>query len=455
MPRSSSLSAVSGAPGRFAVLAIILASLNAAAAWAVEYDFTYVDAFQADYNLRECYLFDLNDRGQACGWATDLPSYSGFHWSAAADKTRIPFSPARGINDQGKVAGLNQVFDIAGGLAVTIAQVPGAPAPPVALDINNHDIVVGYAETCICSNSQRLLQIPFVWDPVNGSRSIPVAGAKELVQINNADVAVGNIRGGSRDGFVYDVHSGQTTLLGAFLPASPYPWTEAADINDVGMVTGSHRSVDAQSFHGFIWTAADGATLLPHFGGNALFDVRPAAINNTGMVVGRAEVADQVWRAFIWDATNGIRDLNALATLPAGFILDRALAINSRGWIVGDGHFGPLWSSSQAFVLIPHDEILGVTPLPSGDEVRVRPNPTAGPAAIEYLLPVAAKARIAVFDVSGRRVALIEEPERSAGTQVARWDGRDATGRTVAPGAYLLRIDVPGRTLTRTIAVVR
>jgi probable HAF family extracellular repeat protein len=451
----SGWSIVSGAPRRVAVLAIFLTSLCGATASAVEYDFKYVDAFQGNYDLRECYLFDVNDQGQACGWATDLPSYSGFHWSAAADKTRIPFTLARGINDQGKVAGLNQVFDIAGGPIAIIGQVPGAVAAPVALDINNHDIVVGYAETCICSNSQHVLQIPFIWDPVGGSRSIPVAGAKELVQINNADVAVGNIRGGSPDGFVYDLQSGQVTRLGAFLPTNPYPWTEAADINDVGMVTGSHRSNDAQSFHGFVWTAANGATLLPHFGGNPLLDVRPAAINNAGAVVGRAEAADQVWHAFVWDATHGIRDLNALVTPPAGFILDRALAINSRGWIVGDGHFGPQWSSSQAFVLIPRDEVLAVTPIPSLEELRVRPNPTAGPAAIEYVLPAAGAARIAIFDVSGRRVAQLEEPERPAGAQVARWDGRDAMGRPVAPGAYLLRIELPGRTLTRTIAVVR
>src|SRR6185436_3188953 len=99
-----------------------------------------------------------------------------------------------------------------------------------------------YAETCFCSNSDRVLQIPFVWDAANGSRAVPVPGAKELVKVNDANVAVGVIRGGSPDGFVYEIATGRTIRLQQFLPANPYPWTEAADINDLGVVTGIHRS---------------------------------------------------------------------------------------------------------------------------------------------------------------------------------------------------------------------
>ena len=421
-----------------------------------EYDFVYVDAFQADYDLRESYLFDINDLGQGCGHATDLPSYSGYSWRMASDKTRLPFTLARGINLAGKVAGLNKVYDTVGGGLTTIPQVPGAVAPPVALDINDHDVVVGYAETCICSNSDHILQIPFIWDPVNGSRSIAVTGAKELVKVNNHEVAVGIIRGGSPDGFVYEIATGRTLRLSTYLPTNPYPWTEAADINDLGVVTGIHRSNDAQSYHGFVWTEAGGATLLPHFGGNVLLDVRPAALNDAGVVVGRAEVADFVWHAFTWDAAHGMRDLNALATPPAGFILDRALGINERGWIVGDGHFGPNWSSSQAFVLIPRgDAALAVTPGPSALRLRLSPNPTAGTTTIEYALAAPGAARIGVYDLGGRRVAELDQPMREAGVHSARWDGRDRAGRPVPSGAYVVRLEAPGGSTTRMLAVVR
>ena len=441
--------------------AAILGTLPALAPSAsadVEYDFVYVDAFQSTYDLREALLFDINELGQACGHATDLPSYAGYYWSATTDKVRIPFTLARGINDAGRIAGLNQVFDLGSGALTTIGPVPGAVRSPVALDINDHDVVVGYAETCNCSNSNRTLQIPFVWDPVSGSRSIAVPGAKELVKVNNANVAVGIIRGGSPDGFVYEIATGRTIRLYPYLPQNPYPWTEALAINDLGMVAGVHRSNDAQSYHGFVWTEAGGATLLPHLFDDALLDVRPWGINDAGIVVGTAEVSQHVWRAFMWDAERGIRDLNTLATPPANFVLDRALGINDRGWIVGDGHFGPNWSSSQAFVLIPRGPFaqLDATPLAAGAlRLRLRPNPTAGAAAIDYVMPASGRPRITVYDLRGARVAVLDEPAREAGAHVARWNGRDAAGRPVASGAYLVRVEAAGMATTRRLAVVR
>ena len=377
--------------------------LAASAAPAAEYRFVYVDAFQGDYDLKESYLFDLNNRGDGCGWATDLPSYSGFAWSQATDKTKIPFTYARGINEAGKITGLDKMYDPATGVLTTIPKV--AVAPPVALDINDHDVVVGYDETCNCSNSDHVLQVPFVWDPVNGARPVNVTNAKELVKVNNANVAVGIIRGGAHDGFVYDIATGRSVLLSTFLPPNAYPWNEASDINDLGVVTGKHRGADFATFDGFLWTEAGGAALLPHFPGGAARSVIPAAINDANVVVGRAEVAAQAYHAFVWSQANGLRDLNnALVDgIPAGFILDRALEINDQGWIVGDGHFGPNWSTSQAFVLVPTAVLGAQTAL--GIDLRVTPNPTRGVPSIEWSLPAGQNGRVDVFDAGGRRVA--------------------------------------------------
>jgi len=439
------------------IVLLVIALSPLAAASADVYDFVYVDAFQSDYDLRESYLFDVNNQGRACGFATDLPSYSGFHWSAAADKTRLPFSLARGINDAGKVVGHNQVFDIGTSELVTIPQVPGAVASPVGLDINNHGIVVGYAETCFCSNSNHTLQIPFIWDPVGGSRSISVSGAKELVKVNDLDVAVGNIRGGSPDGFVYEIATGRTIRLAQFLPTNPFPWTEAADINNHGVVTGLHRSNDAVSFHGYVWSEAQGATLLPHLNADPTLDVRPWAINDAGTVVGMAEVADHVWHAFVWDAQNGIQDLNSLATPSPNFILDRALGINELGWIVGDGHFGPNWSSSQAFVLIPRGANPTATPAGPGNALpfALRPNPSSGVTTIEFSLPASGSARITVFDLRGRRITEFFDAGQGVGGHQVRWDGRDESGRQVPSGAYLIRLEAAGKITTRRLALIR
>jgi probable HAF family extracellular repeat protein len=435
--------------------AFALLQAPAAARATAKYEFVYVDAFQGSYDLREAYLYDINDFGQACGMATDLPSYSGYAWSLKDEKSRLPFTLARGINDAGKIAGLDRVFDPATGEVTVIPHVAGAPASPVALDINDHDIVVGYAETCICSNSNRVLQIPFVWDPVRGSRPVLVPGAKELVKVNNHDVAVGIIRGGPHDGFVYDIATGQATVLGPFLPPNTYPWIEAADINDLGVVTGKHRGNDFSTFDGFTWSAAAGATLLPHFPGNPALDVIPWAINDAGVVVGMAEVADHTWHAFSWDPANGLVDLNDVVTVPAGFILDRALEINDAGWIVGDGHFGPNWSSSQAFVLIPRGIVLAAPGTGTPLDVRVVPNPTFGATRLEFAAAAPGIAKVSIHDLRGRLVAHFVAPVSTSGTGVATWDGRDRAGRALPAGAYVVRVEINGTSVTRKVALLR
>jgi hypothetical protein len=65
-------------------------------------------------------------------------------------------------------------------------------------------------------------------------------------------------------------------------------------------------------------------------------------INQQSQVVGEEQVGP-VWHAAIWDAGNGLRDLNALYgpsganILPSGFVLNAATAINDSGYIVGYG----------------------------------------------------------------------------------------------------------------------
>ena len=63
-----------------------------------------------------------------------------------------------------------------------------------------------------------------------------------------------------------------------------------------------------------------------------------------------------VWHAAIWDASNGLRDLNALYgpsganILPSGFVLNAATAINDSGFIVGYGTDSS-GNTNQMFVL--------------------------------------------------------------------------------------------------------
>jgi len=66
--------------------------------------------------------------------------------------------------------------------------------------------------------------------------------------------------------------------------------------------------------------------------------------------------------------------------------------------------------------------------------------------------------RGAVYDLSGRKVCHLREEWEVAGRTSLGWDGRRESGKIVAPGIYVLRIEVAGdarkETVTRLISVV-
>ncbi len=77
------------------------------------------------------------------------------------------------------------------------------------------------------------------------------------------------------------------------------------------------------------------------------------------------------------------------------------------------------------------------------------PNPFDRTTAIEFTLPQRERVTLAVFDVTGRRIATLVNGEVDAGTHRARWD---ATG--LASGAYVYRLQAGRYTQTLRAVVV-
>lgn len=78
-------------------------------------------------------------------------------------------------------------------------------------------------------------------------------------------------------------------------------------------------------------------------------------------------------------------------------------------------------------------------------------NPARGAIALRFRLAVPARATLTILDPSGRRVRTLAGGEFGAGEHDRSWDGRDESGRTVAPGLYFARLDTPAFTATRRI----
>ena len=86
----------------------------------------------------------------------------------------------------------------------------------------------------------------------------------------------------------------------------------------------------------------------------------------------------------------------------------------------------------------------------------VGPSPSVGAARIRYALPEESKVRLAVYDVTGHRVATLIDGVEPAGRREIAWDGRGTRGDRVAPGVYLVELAAgPERRVRRLVLLGR
>jgi hypothetical protein len=92
---------------------------------------------------------------------------------------------------------------------------------------------------------------------------------------------------------------------------------------------------------------------------------------------------------------------------------------------------------------------------PAWDLRNAGPNPARGLSILRYALPEGAATRVAVYDLSGRMVRLLQEGFSSPGGHEVAWDGRDAGGRTLPAGVYFTRLSTPQRSLSTRVLRLR
>jgi len=71
------------------------------------------------------------------------------------------------------------------------------------------------------------------------------------------------------------------------------------------------------------------------------------------------------------------------------------------------------------------------------------PNPFNPKTTVEFHMPERGAMELAVYDVSGRLVTLLERGTMDAGEHHAEWDGRRSDGSAAATGVYFMRLRTP------------
>ena len=112
--------------------------------------------------------------------------------------------------------------------------------------------------------------------------------------------------------------------------------------------------------------------------------------------------------------------------------------LGARACAGPEGLIGPIHVAASA----------SATPL----TLAALPNPTSAAMHLDFTIDREGEVRLAIFDLSGRRIASPFQGRLPAGHHAIDWGLTDARGIRVAPGAYFARIEALGRsTLARII----
>ena len=83
------------------------------------------------------------------------------------------------------------------------------------------------------------------------------------------------------------------------------------------------------------------------------------------------------------------------------------------------------------------------------------PNPFNPSTSIVYHMASAGQMELSIYNTAGQRVRTLVQGWQPAGTREVAWDGRDAVGRPMASGVYMIRMVSGDYQSVRRMALIR
>jgi hypothetical protein len=87
--------------------------------------------------------------------------------------------------------------------------------------------------------------------------------------------------------------------------------------------------------------------------------------------------------------------------------------------------------------------------------LRAVPNPARGQAVFAIECDRPGSRRLEIVDLRGRVVRRLDDSVGTAGPRRVTWDGRDAAGKEVPAGVYLVTLEVGGRRVSSRVSLLR
>ena len=320
----------------------------------------------------------LNKHGMVVGESLDdskpFPANLPFTWTVARGMRPVPgalSSLVWGINDHNQIVGNVGAAGVSAraarfepnGTVTALGPLPFSLSEGLA--INNAGVTGGYADHADGTIHASM------WDARGRVTDLGTLGGQHAFSrlVNERGEAAGSTddAGANEIGFFWSPRGGPV-LTGARNGGSRL----VAGLNDRGEVVG--LTAAAGTTIAYYWSRGRGLVPLPRAGApeSDVFD-----INNRSEMVGGVWCADG-WRATLWRGLAAPVDLNGrLHRIPAGLVLERAVAINEAGTILATSNAGlvmlrPGTSGTDAPVLGP------LTGLPGSASVGQEARATIG-----------------------------------------------------------------------------
>ena len=174
------------------------------------------------------------------------------------------------------------------------------------------------------------------------------------------------------------------------------------------------------------------------------------------------EVTDTSNGAFIIQHDLGWLSLDAwTGTVAAGQAVSLDVNVDAAGLVEGD-HEQLLVISNNAGAAVSVPVVLHVgDTTPVNDLPRQvtltqnHPNPFNPTTAIEFALPSSGPVDLSVYDLAGRRVALLVSGDQPAGRHTVVWQARDDSGRTLPSGTYVYRLRTDAGVVARKLSLLK